>query len=51
MATHSSILAQRIPTRSLVVSLVGSVHRVAKGWTGLKRLSMRTLWYYVNMGD
>ena len=39
MATHSSIIAWRIPwTRSLA----GTVHRVEKSWTQLKRLSMHT---------
>ena len=40
MATHSSILAQRIPWTEEAGRL--TVHRVAKSWAWLKRLSMHT---------
>ena len=40
MATHSGILAQRIPWTEEPGRL--TVHRVAKSWAWLKRLSMHT---------
>ena len=46
MATHSSILAWRIPMDR--GAWWGIVHRVAKSWTRLKQLSMHAYIYCSN---